>query len=336
MSNASHSSHYFVPDPPTPTKFTLESPRGAKLATRTWWWPESDNQRYHSKPKALVLLVHGAGWHSGYFAPLATRLVQDCNVFCASYDMVCHGYSEPEPMSPNGCFHINTFDDLVEDVYAALSWAQQEAGYTNLPTFLLGESFGGMVALEAALQSKFYLRNVNDKNTAENTTSLRGVICCSAVLEVNPEFLPPNFVIQVLTWLCPYYPRTRMPAVDFSQTYDQAFGDPQWAAITRTDPKVQISPSPTLGGAVASLSTGKKVLAQANKFPCPLLVLHAKQDCRAMVAPMQQFVDQMPPNVKAEGVWLDDTTGHQLLQDKPEVTERVMCKISDWINQQLS
>jgi alpha-beta hydrolase superfamily lysophospholipase len=128
---------YEVPGPPPATQFPLQSPRGAKLAARAWPNPSQ------TKPVALALLVHGYGDHSGYYGELASRLNRD-GVYCASYDQVGHGYSEAEPQAPDGLVHVNSFDDWVEDVFAALAWARSECGYGGVtPTFLVGESLGG-------------------------------------------------------------------------------------------------------------------------------------------------------------------------------------------------
>lgn len=129
---------YQVPAPPIPTKYPLKSPRGATLATRVWPINSSKN------PKALCLLVHGGGWHSGYFDDLATHLTQN-DIFCASFDQVNCGYSDPEPDTPApGITHVRDFDCFMEDVCTAIEWMQMEAGTTTTPVFLLGESFGAL------------------------------------------------------------------------------------------------------------------------------------------------------------------------------------------------
>jgi len=161
------------------------------------------------------------------------------------------------------------------------------------------------------------------------------VICSAPVLEVAPAILPPKPVVRILNFLAPYYPRARMPAVDTASTYDEAFGDPEWAALTRRDPKVQVSLTPTLAVAAAAMTTGEKIAARARDFALPLLAIHATKDCRANCGPVQEFVDRVGSS-RAEGFWLEDTSGHQLLQDSPEVTQRVMDKIADWMNRQVS
>jgi alpha-beta hydrolase superfamily lysophospholipase len=135
---------YSIPAPLVPTKFSLKSPRGASLTT--WVWPVKE-------PQALCLIVHGGGWHSGYFDDLASVL-NTADIFCASYDQVNCGYSDPEPDSPGlGVMHVRNFDCLVEDVCAGVDWVQKEAGNTEAPVFLFGESFGG-------LQVKYWQYNV--------------------------------------------------------------------------------------------------------------------------------------------------------------------------------
>ncbi len=305
----SNNTLYKIPDPPTPTQFQLESPRGAKLATRVW--------PCQKKPRALVLLVHGYGMHSGYFEELALRLNQD-DLFCASFDQVCQGYSEPEPQAPEGCVHVNSFDDWVEDIFAALHWAQSECGYRDLPNFLFGESMGGLQVLEATMQSKSY------------GVALTGVITSGAVLQVNRDLLPPQPIVKLLLFLAPYYPKVKMPNDSkLEATYDDAFGDAEWARITRLDDKVLKAPKATLAGAVGILTTGPTIMNNASSFPCPLLAIHAKGDTRVSIEPMMEFVDQLGPDV-AQGMWVD-SSGHQLFQDKRDITLVVMDKIASWI-----
>jgi alpha-beta hydrolase superfamily lysophospholipase len=89
-------------------------------------------------------MIHGGGWHSGYFDQLATSLSQD-GIFSASYDQIGCGYSEPDPDSPSaGVAHVRVFDWFVEDLCAAIGWMQEEASNTQAPVFLFGESFGAL------------------------------------------------------------------------------------------------------------------------------------------------------------------------------------------------
>ena len=302
-----------VPQPPEPAVNPLYSPRGAKLATRVW-------RNSVESPRAVCLMVPGGGWHSGYFEPLALFLNQQ-GFACTGYDPVGMGYSEAEPGTPEGCIHINQFDDFVEDVFAALVWTKQQLRCSaDVPIFLIGESVGGLQVLAAGLAEH------RAKATGIN---LAGIIVTGAALEIDPATLPPNPVIKVLAILSRYYPRLKMPATDFSATFDAAFGNKEWAKVARLDPGVQVSPRPTMAAATAMVTTGEKIARRAEAFKVPLLAIHAVNDCRTMCAAMQQFIDQSGP--LTEGFWIEDTTGHQLLQDREEVTSRVMEKMANWL-----
>ncbi|MGD1859076.1 MAG: alpha/beta fold hydrolase [Leptolyngbyaceae cyanobacterium] len=292
----------------------LYSPRGAKLATRVW------NNVKGDRPRAVCLMVPGGGWHSGYFEPLALFLNQK-GFACASYDPVGMGYSEAEPGTPEGCIHINKFDDFVEDIFVAIIWTQQQLQCSaDVPIFLIGESFGGLQVLAAGLA---------EERAKANDINLAGIITTGAALEINPATLPPKPVIKILALLSRYYPRLKMPATDFSATFDAAFGNKEWAKVARFDPGVQVSPRPTMAAAIATVATGEKIARRAEAFGLPLLAIHASKDCRTMCAAMQKFVAQSGP--LTEGFWVEDTTGHQLLQDREEVTSRVMEKMASWL-----
>ena len=303
-----------VPGSPEPAVNPLYSPRGAKLATRVW------NNTKGGSPRAVCIIVPGGGWHSGYYEPLALFLNQK-GFACASYDPVCSGYSEAEPGTPEGCVHIKEIGDLVEDIFAAILWTKKQLQYSaDIPIFLIGESFGGLQVLAAGLAED--LAKANEINLA-------GVITTGAALEINPAMLPPKPVIKILAILARYYPRFKMPATDFSATFDEAFGNKEWAKVARLDPGVQVSPRPTMAAAIATVVTGEKIARSAKAFRVPLLAIHAINDCRTMCEAMQKFVDQSGP--LTEGFWVEDTTGHQLLQDREEITSRVMEKMASWL-----
>ncbi len=304
-----------IPRPPEPAADPLYSPRGAKLATRVW-----RNDTQGASPRAVCLIVPGGGWHSGYFESLALFLNQK-GFACSSYDPVCMGYSEAEPGAPEGCVHIEKFDDLVEDVFAAVVWTQKQLQCSaDVPIFLIGESFGGLQVLAAGLAEDM---------AKANGINLAGIITVGAALEFDPAMLPPKPVIKVLTLLSRYFPKLKMPATDFSATFDEAFGNKEWAKVARLDPGVRVSPRPTMAGAIATVTTGEKIARNASAFRVPLLAIHAIEDCRTMCEAMQKFVDRSGP--LTEGFWIEDTTGHQLLQDREEVTSRVMEKMARWL-----
>lgn len=312
--------------PPAPLAPPLFSPRGARLATRVWT-PATAAAAPGAAVRAVCLLVHGLGWHSGYFEGLAGRLNRD-GILVVAYDLVGMGYSEAEPGAPAGCIHVMEFGDWVEDVFSAAVWARQHVAKTttaNVPFFLLGESFGGLQVLAAGLdKQQQQLHGVN----------FAGVVTLGALLQIGPDIRPSKHLVSVMKLLVVCCPRLKLPATDMAETFDEAFGNKEWAVTARKDSFIKVSPQLTLAAAVSIVATGDKVAAQAKQFDIPLLGIHSVRDCRTDCHAVQQFVDQA--GGLAEGMWIENTTGHQLLQDHRDVTEAVKNKVAEWIVKQLT
>jgi len=310
---------FSIPQPPKQIEPALVSPRGAHLATRLWM-PSCRHV------KAVCLLVSGECLHSGYFEGLAGRLNRE-GIAVAAYDLVCTGYSDSEPCcAQSGCFHIESIDCWVEDIFAAAVWAKERAKASNYtPFFLLGESLGGMQVLAAALDSK--------NAQAQHDVKFSGVIALSALIEPAPGLLPSRAIIKMLSLFSPCFPQLKLPAPEVTPNFDDAFGNSEWALTARADPMVRIVPKPTLAAALSMIKGAERIESRAKTLDLPLLAIHAVKDNRAVFAAVQQVVDRV--GSKAEGLWIENTTGHQLLQDRREVTERVKEKIANWIVLQL-
>jgi alpha-beta hydrolase superfamily lysophospholipase len=90
----------------------------------------------------------------------------------------------------------------------------------------------------------------------------------------------------------------------------------------------------TVGAIAATLGTGKRLRPRAKEFPVPFLAVHGKRDVRTSPEVMSEFVDKMGPDKGT--IELIDTDGHQLLQDRPEVSAQVAKAIRDWIVKQIA
>lgn len=107
---------------------------GVRLAGRRW--PCKD-------PLAAVVIIHGYADHSLRYTHVG-RFLREQRVASFAVDLRGHGQSEGR----RG--HINSFDDYLDDVDAMLAVVEQNK--LNVPTFLLGHSMGGLVALTHALR----------------------------------------------------------------------------------------------------------------------------------------------------------------------------------------
>lgn len=123
----------------------------------------------HESPRALVVLVHGfkgfKDW--GFFPWLAQRLVQHRLAVCR-FNMSRSGIGDdPESFDRLDLFEGDTYSIELADLRSAVALAQRE--YPSLPTFLLGHSRGGGVAVLGAA----------------NVPNLHGVVAWSPIARVD-------------------------------------------------------------------------------------------------------------------------------------------------------
>ncbi|HKR65098.1 MAG TPA: alpha/beta fold hydrolase [Thermoanaerobaculia bacterium] len=104
----------------------------------------------HESPRALVVIVHGfkgfKDW--GFFPWLAQRLMQHRLAVCRFNMSRCGIGEDPESFDRLDLFEGDTYSIELADLRRAVSIAQRE--YPSLPTFLLGHSRGGGIALLGA------------------------------------------------------------------------------------------------------------------------------------------------------------------------------------------
>jgi len=121
--------------------FTLQSNEGLSI-TGDLDVPE--------RPRALVIIIHGfkgfKDW--GFFPWLAQRLSQHHLAVCR-FNMSRSGIGDdPETFDRLDLFEDDTYSTQLDDLHRVVAYAQQHV--PNTPTFLLGHSRGGGVAILAA------------------------------------------------------------------------------------------------------------------------------------------------------------------------------------------
>ena len=101
-------------------------------------------------PRALVVIVHGfkgfKDW--GFFPWTAQRLMQHRLAVCRFNMSRCGIGDDPETFSRLDLFEHDTYSTQLRDLAAVVRHAQRE--FRRLPTFLLGHSRGGGIALLGA------------------------------------------------------------------------------------------------------------------------------------------------------------------------------------------
>jgi acylglycerol lipase len=107
---------------------------------RRWWRAELVDT---DPPTAVVVLVHGAGEHSGRYEHVAERLVGDGYAVHA-LDHRGHGRSQ----GPRAL--IDRVDYAVTDLDALVSAAVAHESAASIPVVMVGHSMGAMIALRYA------------------------------------------------------------------------------------------------------------------------------------------------------------------------------------------
>jgi alpha-beta hydrolase superfamily lysophospholipase len=125
---------------------TLAGVGGLELYRRWWRGGRADSD----PPTAMIVLVHGAGEHSGRYEHVAERLVADGYAVHA-LDHRGHGRSE----GPRAL--IDRVDHAVTDLDALVSAAVQHESAATIPVLMVGHSMGAMIALRYALDHQHRL-----------------------------------------------------------------------------------------------------------------------------------------------------------------------------------
>ena len=211
--------------------------RGQRLYCQTWLPDEA--------AVAVAVLTHGLAEHSGRYQNLAARLTAR-GVALHAYDLRGHG------RSPGVRSYAASFEALVGDLALVL----ERARHRGLPVTLIGHSFGGAVALHAAL----------------DCPSLIDALVLSAPAIASDPAVPQLKILlgRVLSKVSPQTGILRLPAAAVSR-------DPAVVRAYEADPLVYRGavPARTM---VELLGAMRRIQARAGELRVPTLILHGCED----------------------------------------------------------
>ncbi|AGA30480.1 alpha/beta hydrolase [Singulisphaera acidiphila] len=118
-----------------PRDVAISTPDG--LSLRGWHWTRPN-------PRGVLVIAHGFGEHGGCYRHVAEALGPALELEILSPDLRGHGRSP----GPRGV--VKRYEDLISDLHAAVDWARQVQ--PSLPTYVLGHSNGGQLALRLGLE----------------------------------------------------------------------------------------------------------------------------------------------------------------------------------------
>ena len=213
------------------------------------------------EPAAIVAIVHGFGEYTDLYRPVAEFFVAS-GFGVVALDLRGHGRSP----GPRG--FIREWNDYREDVGSMLEMVRKELG--SVPLFLLGNSMGGLVAIEYAL---------NDPR------QLRGVVAMSPALGkigVAPFLL---LLSRLLSKVWPSF------SLDSGMDSEAMTRDKTVAARLEADPMVHGRGSARLGTEVPD--TIAKVRGQAGQLTIPILIQHGDADTITDPADSRWFFERI-------------------------------------------
>ena len=214
------------------------------------------------KPSAALVVVHGAGDHSGrYQDALKTLIPQGIAVYI--FDQ--RGYGR----SPGQRGHINAWSEYRQDLRAFINLVHNEQ--RDLPIFLWGYCLGGLVVADAILHDTHYLSGAIIMSAPFKTPIVArpGVVLAARVLSL----FWPNF-----SWTLP------IPMGDITR-------DSKIIQAAQDDPLVHDQASARWG--TESLRAIKWVNQHSSDIYLPILILHGESDHLNPVKGARQFYEKV-------------------------------------------
>ncbi len=254
------------------------------------------------KPKALIVLVHGLGDHTGRFARVG-KVMTEAGYVLAGFDLRGHG------KSGGARGHASSLEAFMQDIRQFVQLMKQR--YPDLPQFLYGHSLGGLLSLAYAIQY-----GAGFKGVMVTSAGLR-----SALQEQKAKVAMVRLLGSIL-------PAMTMPSGLDPATISR---DPDVVQAYINDPLVHYSTS--LGFGKAALNAIDLCFARAGQFPAPLLIMHGKADKLTYPSGSEEFaklVDAAGCDVTLK-LW--DDLYHEL-HNEPEKME-VFKFMVEWLDKHL-
>jgi lysophospholipase len=250
------------------------------------------------KAKAVIILVHGLGEHSGRYDNLLNKLSgKKFSVF--AIDHRGHGKSDGKKG------HIDSFMDYVYDLKLFLEFIKEEN--KGLPVIIYGHSMGGVVA------AKYAMTYPDD---------------LSMLVLSSPAFESTVKIPQWKTAVASFF-SSRISSLPFANglSASDLSHDSNTVSAYENDPFVHNKI--TARWLVEFIRAGQECLSGAGSFRKPLLVFHGKEDNIADYKAAERFYNSVSSAVKK--LFLYEGLYHETINEIPEEREKVLAEVTGWI-----
>ncbi len=254
------------------------------------WLPEGE-------VKAVVILVHGLGEHSGRYQNVINALVPQGYAIHA-LDHIGHGQSDGVRK------HIRQFDDFISTLHVFSDMVREQ--YDAQPVFLLGHSMGGLIATR-------YMLDYQHEFT--------GAILSAPALKVDDSVTPLLILIgRILSIVLPRFGVVPMGSAMLSR-------DPAVVQAYLDDPLVY-SGKTTARLAAEIMVTMAYVREHRQSIDLPMLILQGSADRIVHPQGAQSFHDGVGSQDKSLNVY--DGWYHELFNE-PE-REVALADLLTWLD----
>ena len=247
-------------------------------------------------PKAVVVVAHGFGEHSGRYANVVDELVPR-NYAVYAPDHRGHGRSGGTRAL------IDKFDYILNDLDVVFAYVSRD--YPGAPTFLLGHSMGGNIALGSALRKQSHLKGLILSGPAISTEGV-------------PKIL--RLIMRVLGKIAPKLGVRQLSA-------DSVSRDPAVVKAYVDDPLVYHGKVPA--------GTGANMMKMAKDYPTrlpsltvPLLVVHGSADELVPAAAGQLAHDLAGSKDKTIKIY--DGLAHEVFNEPERAI--VLADVANWLD----
>ncbi|MFW0796240.1 lysophospholipase [Gordonia sp. CPCC 205515] len=246
------------------------------------------------EPRGVVVIAHGLGEHGRRYGHVVDRLV-GTGYTVAVPDHLGHGRSGGKRL------RVQDFSDFTADLDRVID----EVASDDLPTFLLGHSMGGCIALDYAL---------------DHQDKLDGLVLSGAAVVPGADLSPVAIrLAPLLGRVAPWLPTTALDTANLSR-------DPQVIADYHDDPLVTTGKIPAGLGA-AMLGTMKSFPARLPSLHLPLLVLHGGKD--ALTDPAGSTMVDERAGSTDKTLTIYDGLYHEIFNEPEQ--DQVIGDVVDWL-----
>ena len=246
--------------------------------------------------RAVILLVHGLGEHSGRYDDFA-RFFTDQGVAVVAPDHLGHGES------PGVRAHIGSFAQFIEP----LDELREAIGrwYPQAPCFLVGHSMGGLICARYLLDRQDWFEGA--------------ALSAAALQAATPPSTSSLMIIRLMTLIWPTLGVMQLDPAQVSR-------DPEVVQRYIDDPLVH-SGKISAGLAHALFQTMAEVAAGSNSIRLPLLVMHGAADAMTAPAGSEAFYKAVSSSDKRLRIY--PQLYHEIFNEPERL--QVLGELRDWI-----